>query len=447
MQTAQMLKTARENRAAALDKVKALSTKIENRTWQEDTDGPALEQAKKELEGIEIEVGRLETMLDIEARAAGWTSAATGVPSFGDASAAVGVTILPEGRRGDSAAQKRREYRILKAIREVATGRSMTGLELEMAQEAEREARQMGVTIDGNLPVPAFLLQGEKRDMLVGTTTAGGYTVQTEIGDLIPLLDPRPVVRRMGATFLTGLTGNIDFPRNDAGASAVWATEVATATETSPTFDRVQMSPNRLAAFTDVSKQVMIQSTIGMENFVRNRLTQAVSNALDTAALFGAGGAEPTGISATSGINAITVAASPTWAKIVEFETSVAVDDADFGNLAYLTHPAISGTLKTKEKASSTGQFIWMGANNGQGQLNGYNAYVSTLCAAIGGAYPMFFGNWQKLIVGQWGGLDLMVNPYTKAKEALVEVIVNSWWDVAVEHPVAFAYSATVHAS
>lgn len=439
MTTAQELKEARENRAAVYAKIEALDAKISTDQWEETRDGAELDSLNEKLREAEAKVIRLEEKLDREARAASWTTTTTDPQQR-----TMNVTVLPEGRRGDIQTQAKTEFRLLKAVRETI-GKGLTGLEAEMMQEAEKEARSLGLTLDGNLFIPSFFM--EKRDMVAGTTTAGGYTIQTDIGGLIPLLDPRPVVRRMGATFLTGLTGNIDFPRNDAGATATWATEVATAGETSPTFDRVQMSPNRLAAFTDISKQVMIQSTINMENFVRNRLTQAVSNALDSAALNGAGGSEPTGIAGTSGINSISIAASPTWAKIVDFETQVAADDADFGNLAYLTTPQIAGILKTIKRDTAGNGFIWEGNNNGSGQINGYGAFVSTLVPTTGGAHYMYFGNWSKLLIGQWGGLDIMVNPYTKAKEATVEVIVNSFWDVAVEHPVAFALSTSVHPS
>ena len=119
-------------------------------------------------------------------------------------------------------------------------------------QEAEKKPAPWA-DHDGNLFIPSFFM--EKRDMVAGSTTAGGYTIQTDIGGLIPLLDPRPVVRRMGATFLTGLTRKHRLSGNNAGAMATWDTEVATAPKLAPTFDRVQMSPNRLAAFTDISNR------------------------------------------------------------------------------------------------------------------------------------------------------------------------------------------------
>lgn len=457
MQTAQLLKEAREtlveakkDRDAALEQVKALADKLQTRSWNEEKDGAKLESAQADLARAEEAVAtqekeslRYEGLLDIERRAAGWTTSATEAPKQTENRASTGptVTILPEGSRGDKYSQVRKEYRILKAVQDLVQRNGLTGLELEMYQEAQIENRNLGLSTSGNLLIPFALRSPEiqKRDMLAGTTTAGGFTIQTDVGNLIPILEPRLVTERLGATVLRGLTGNIDFPRNDADAAAVWASEVATATETSPTFDRLQMSPNRLAAFTDISKQVMVQSTIDMENFVRGRLNFAIAQALDTAALTGGGGSEPTGIDATSGINTVTCSSAlPTWAKIIEFETNTATSNADYGNLAYLVHPTIAGGLKSKEKATNTGQFVWMGANNGEGQLNGYRAVTSTLCPGAGINYTGFFGNWSELIIGQWGGLDIMVNPYTKAKEATVEIVVNSFWDCGVRHAASF---------
>jgi len=154
------------------------------------------------------------------------------------------------------------------AITQLIERGRLEGLNAEMHQEGVNEARQSGVSPNGNITIPKMLLRtpGTKRDMTAGTTTAGGFTIQTDIGALIPFLDPRLVTESLGATYLTGLTSNIDFPRNNAAASAAWEGENDANAETSPTFDRIQMSPNRLGAFTDISKQLMVQSTIDVEN-------------------------------------------------------------------------------------------------------------------------------------------------------------------------------------
>lgn len=438
MDTAKMLKEARENRATALDKVKALGDKMQKKSFVEETDGPLLESAQAELLHTEKEVERLEGLLDIEARSAGWKSSTT---------APEGVQLNVLKNTGDDINEIRKNYRFMDALRAATGYGELTGLTKEMHEEGRRELKEAGISNYGKGILIPQILQQESRDMLAGTTTAGGFTIQTDVKDLIPFLDPRGIIMRMGATFLPGLVGNLDFPRNDASATATWDTEVATATETSPTFDRVQMSPNRLAAFTDISMQVMRQSTINMENFVRNRLLQARDNALDVAALNGGGGSEPTGITGVSGVTNVSIAASPTWADIVEFETTIAANDADFGNLGYLTTPQIAGILKTIKRDTAGNGFIWEGPNQGSGSVNGYNAAVSTLVPTTGGAHYLFFGNWAKLLVGQWGGMEITTNPFTKLKEATVEVVLNTWHDIAVEQGEAFAFSSSVHPS
>ena len=435
---AELLKQAKEARANALEKVKTLGAKIEARTWAEETDGPALETAKKDLEKAESDVQRLQDLYNIEQRSLGWQSTPT-------TAAPVTVNVIREGGTGDNIEKARREYRVMDAIRASLGHIRLEGLTKEMHEEAVKEMRAAGISNFGQGILVPYLLT-EQRD-LTTSATEGGYTIQTDVQRLIPFLDPRPIVARMGATMLTGLVGNLDFPRNDAAASAAWETEQSAADETSPTFDRIQMSPNRLAAYTEVSMQAMRQSTISMEAFVRNRLMNARDRALDLAALAGTGGSQPTGITGTSGVNTVTVAASPTWAKMVEFETAIAADDADFGNLGYLTTPSVAGILKTKARDAVAGGFIWEGPNNGTGSINGYRAFTSTTVPTTGGAHYMFFGNWSKLMIGQWGGMEIVADPYTRLKEATVQVVLNCWHDVAVEHGQAFAYSSSVHPS
>ena len=347
-------------------------------------------------------------------------------------------------------------YSFMRAVRQAAAGKELDGIEGEMAQEAEKEFRSSGIAPSGNLLVPSMLTKRgmERRDMTAGTTTAGGYTVPTMTEQVIPFLDPRLAVIQAGATLLTGLTGNLDFPRNDAAATAVWEGENDANAETSPTFDRIQMSPKRLGAFTDISKQLMVQSSIDVENFIRGRLNEAVNRALDYALINGDGSTQLiTGILNTSGIGSVAIGTNggvPTWAHIVGLETEVAIDNADFGQLAYLTTPGIRGKLKVTEKASNTAQFVW---NDGPApasgprvdSLNGYRAFVSTqvpsnLTKGSGSSlHAIVFGNFAEMMIGQWAGLDVVVDPYTSSKNAIVTLVVNSWWDAALRHAASFS--------
>jgi HK97 family phage major capsid protein len=333
-------------------------------------------------------------------------------------------------------------YSFLRAANLIANNKNLDGLELEMHQEAEREFKQAGISASGNLYIPKMIVKNEKRDMTATSAVAGGNTVPTILGDLIPFLDPRLAVIQAGATLLTGLTGNLDFPRNDAAATAVWETENSANDETSPTFDKISMSPNRLGAFTDISKQLLVQSSIDVENFVRNRLSEAVNRALDYALINGDNSTQPFfGILNTTGIG-----------SVIDLETALATDNADFGTLAYLTTPGVRGFLKNTEKASGTAQFVWNDGAPPVGQqgvrtdlLNGYRAYVSTQVPSNltkgGGTdlHSVIFGNFAELLIGQWAGLDVVVDPYSSSKNALVTIVVNSWWDSAVRHAKSFA--------
>jgi HK97 family phage major capsid protein len=156
---------------------------------------------------------------------------------------------------------------------------------------------------------------------------------------------------------------------------------------------------------------------------------------MDLAALAGTGSSgQPTGIKSTSGINAVDFGTAPdlvpTFAQVVQMETEVASDNALQGNLAYILPAAMYGALKTVEKASNTAQFVIEPG----GTMNGYKAIVSNQCTAG----DLYFGNFSDLLVGMWGGLDILVDPYTNSKSGTILIRAIQSMDVAVRHPVSF---------
>ncbi|MEY4259150.1 MAG: hypothetical protein RL656_123 [Bacteroidota bacterium] len=428
----------KQTRSAKIEEMRSLISAIET------LGSNANDEQRSKLNTIRAEVTNLENDIDnhlmIEAETKRMATPATRVN---------------ENKVNDEQRVKK-SYSFLRAANLIANNKSLDGLELEMHQEAEREFKQAGISASGNLYIPKMIVKNEKRDMTAGTSTAGGNTIPTILGDLIPFLDPRLAVIQAGATLLTGLTGNLDFPRNDAAATATWETENSANDETSPTFDKISMSPNRLGAFTDISKQLLVQSSVDIENFVRNRLSEAVNRALDYALINGDNSAQPFyGILNTAGIGSVAIGTDGgplTYKHIIDLETELATDNADFGTLAYLTTPGVRGFLKNTEKASGTAQFVWSDGAPPVGQqgirtdlLNGYRAYVSTqvpsnLTKGGGtGLHSVIFGNFAELLIGQWAGLDVVVDPYSSSKNALVTIVVNSWWDAAVRHAQSFA--------
>lgn len=311
--------------------------------------------------------------------------------------------------------------------------------------EASRAACEKAGRETRGILVPADVL---KRDLSVGTTTAGGHTVQTDLlaQSFIDLLRNRSYMMQMG-TVLGGLNGNVAIPRQTGGATAYWVAEAGAPTESQQAFDQVTLTPKTVGAYTDFSRKLMIQSSIDIEAFVRRDLATVLAIELDRAALHGSGSSnQPTGIAATAGIGSVaggTNGLAPTWAHIVGLETEVAVDNADIGSLAYVTNAKVRGKLKGTEKASSTAQFVWSDSGT---PLNGYNAVVTnqvssalTKGSSSGVCSAIFFGNWMDLVIGMWGGLDLLVDPYTASTTGTVRVVAMQDADIAVRHPESFA--------
>lgn len=347
----------------------------------------------------------------------------------------------------------RKRYSILRAMRMAAEGKQMDGVEKEMHDLATEEGRSDGKPMEGNLRIPSMLIRNNHEEperrttMVAGTANVGGNAIATELStDVIPFLDPQLQVEALGATVLTGLVGNVDIPKQTGISTAVWASEIASATETNPLIGLIQLRAKRLTAFTPISKTLMLQNAFSVEQMVRRDLNRAIRIAWDKAAINGTGSSnQPTGILNYAGIGAVvggTNGLAPTLNHIIDLETEIAVDDADMGLLAYLTTPGIRGKLKKTEQFSAgTGNPVWKG-----GMLNEYKAMVSTQVpstltkgSSSGVCHAIIFGNWAELILAQWGGLDITVDPYSRSKEALVELVVHSWVDVGVRHEQSFA--------
>ncbi len=289
------------------------------------------------------------------------------------------------------------------------------------------------------------LNHSNQRDLSVGTSTAGGDTVATDLlaGSFIELLRKRMVMSSLGVTMLNGLVGNIAIPRHTTASTAYWVAEATAPTEGQQAFDQVTMSPKTVAAYTDYSRKLLTQSSIDIENFVRGDLAKILAIELDRAALYGSGSSnQPTGIKLTSSINTVDfAAAAPTYAEIVSMETKIAVANADFGSLKYLTNARGRGGLKVTEKSASgtTGNFILLN----DGQVNGYDLETSMQVEGTSGSTEdFFFGNWADLLIGSWGGLDLLVDPYSLSTTGSVRIVTFQDTDIAVRHPESFCRGA-----
>lgn len=342
----------------------------------------------------------------------------------------------------DLSNQETQQYSILRAINSAAHGDS--GFEHEVSQQI---AKQLGRSSKG-IFVPLSL-----RAPLNATTAGeGGNLVPTNLMPLIEILRNKMLVRSMGATVLSGLTGNVAFPRQTGAATLYWVGEnpVSDTTETEATFDQLVLTPKTAQATTAFSRQLLQQSSTDAEAFVRNDLMAVNAIGVDYAAINGTGqNNQPTGVRATANIGAVvggTDGALPTWAHIVALESKVAAGNAGFGSLGYLTTPKVRGILKTTPKFTNTGLPIWGNGEGGFGELNGYRAGVSnqvpsTLSKGGSGAVcsSIIFGNWADLLIGEFGVMEIIADPYSLKKKGAIEVTTFIMVDLGVRHAASFA--------
>jgi len=325
-----------------------------------------------------------------------------------------------------------RSFSFLRAINYLANptdraARESAAFEIEASDAA---AAKLGRQSRG-ITIPQDVL---RRDLSVGTASAGGNLVATDLdaGSFIDLLRNASALDQAGATVLTGLVGNVAIPRQSGAATAYWVAESGAPTESQQTVDQVSLTPRTVAAFTDYSRRLMLQSSIDVENMVRNDLARVLALKIDVAGLYGTGNSsEPLGLKLTTGVGTEDFAAdTPTFAEVVALESDVAGANALTGSPVYLMNAAMRGALKTKAKDTGSGLFVMEGD-----LVNGYRGILSNQVASN----DLWFGNFADLIIGYFSGLDLMVDPYTHSTSGTVRVVAMQDCDIAVRHPESFS--------
>ena len=424
----QLLKTLNEQSGAKQEKALTITSKAESekRGFTEDE--------RTEIRAINAEIRDINDSIQLESER---ISNATGIRP-----------ALSNGEARDFS-----KYSLARAVRCLISGAPVDGLEGELHQEAQREARAGGIALRGSFAIPAvFTTAKENRDMTAtGTTTVtgdqGGQLIQTTLGSFIELLYSKMVLRGLGAQFLTGLQGNFALPKMLTGTTPTKKAENAAFDESSPTVGQVTFSPKRVGGFVEYSKQLLMQENgYGIENLLRNDLATKIALAMELGVINGGGTNEPTGIlNAAASVAGGTNGLAPTLDHLIALETAVALLDADVGSMGYLTNVAVRGKLKrTPIEAGTSAERIW-GAN-ANAMLNGYNVAITnqvpsnlTKGTASGVCSAIIFGNFADLVVAQWGGVDIQVNPYIKDTEGLVRITADAYYDSGIRRAASFA--------
>jgi HK97 family phage major capsid protein/HK97 family phage prohead protease len=352
--------------------------------------------------------------------------------------AAPAAAVQPIGGSADigMSASEVRSFSFQRAINALANPNNREAWEAAaFERECSEAAQQRNGKPSQGIMVPSDVLRGQ-RDLLVGTATAGGNLVSTDLrtGDFIDLLRNRLALANVGATVLNGLQGNVSIPRQTSAASAFWVGENAAPTESQQAFDQISMTPKTIGAFVDYSRKLLLQGSIDVESMIRNDLARVLSLEIDRAGMYGTGSTnQPLGLTNTTGIGSQTITGTGTFAQYVEMETKVAVANADVASMYYIINATSRGALKTTEKSAggTVGNFALM-----DNTLNGYPVVVTNQL----GTNDCLFGDFSQMILGLWSGLDLKVDDITGATAGTVRVIALQDLDFAVKQPGAFVF-------
>ena len=322
-----------------------------------------------------------------------------------------------------------------------------------MAREASQEiARQRGKNPQGLYVSMGSRAAAERRDVLTsgaqGTPPTGAPLIPTLVrGDLlIDFLRANLVLESLGATFLTGLVGNVSIPRTSQGTSVGWFAENAPIPDTSLGFDGVSLQVKHVGAITTYSRNMLLNATPDIDNLVKSDLMRALAVEMERAALAGSGdGIVPRGILNTSGVRSIPMGGNLTWPGVLALPAAVG------GANVPMNRPGFVADAKFMAKAMATqavpgvaSQFIMAEP----GELAGYKFALTNQIPEVSGAGTLIFGAWENLVVGVWDALDLTTNPWAEDayRRGNVQVRIIGDMDVAVRYPEAFAFASDVAA-
>ena len=349
------------------------------------------------------------------------------------------LNAIPSGQPLETAEiglteKESRDFSILKAVYAMSNPTNRKAQEEARFEfEASQAAKDKYGRNSEGLTLPTEVMGAWTRDINT-SDDSGGIGTDFRRGDFIDALRDASGVIRAGATIFPDLVDNVKIPKQTGVSTATWiATEGGAVTESELTLGSVDMSPKTISSYSEITNKMLANSSLSMETLVRNDLAAGIGKVVDTGAMTGSGSSgQPTGINSATGVNSVTLttASTPTWAETVEMESLVLADNVPFNRPGYLTNSTVVGNLKTTAKASNTAVFIMDGDN----RVNGHPVTISNAVAA-GYAY---FGMWSDLLIGFFGGLDILVDPYTGSANNLTRIRATQFCDVAVRHGQSF---------
>lgn len=314
-------------------------------------------------------------------------------------------------------------FSLLKAVRAIANNQTLDERSQEVVNAGIAEMRKSGQSYSGQIVLPV-----EERADIQATKVGKGQEIVAEdkLNILAPLRDAL-VLSAAGANFMTGLVGNVSIPTY-SGSTVGWAGEVDAAKDGAGTFGEVELSPKRLTAYVDISKQFLIQDSVSAEALLRKDIVDALSNKLESTILGNVAGdaTKPAGL--FNGVTADTI--DITFADILKMEQKLEEANVS-GNVKFIASPAAKAILRTTTVGGTKSDIRMVMDGN---EIDGIPTLVTNGMTAKG----LILGNFNDLVIGQWGGIDLTVDPYTQAANGKIRLVVNAYFDAKPQRAASF---------
>ena len=324
-------------------------------------------------------------------------------------------------------------FSLSRAVEAVSNGRQLEGAEAEWATEAMREMRSQGLQSAGQIAIPSIALRTAD-DFQATSGQAGAGFVPTVVPAAIEALRAPTVLEGLGTTVIRNATGNLQFPRVSTKAAGTGETEVSQDASSGLDMDQVSLNPQRVAAQTTYSKRLILQGGSEIDFLIANELAAAMNAYIDDYAF--------DLISASTTVNQSSVADAVLTAVIVnKMETDALAQGANLAGASYVMSPGAYGLSKALAQVSSVNA-LWE-----NGRFNMYNAVATPYLVngfledgTTAAAGSMVFGNFaQGAILAYFGGIDLLVDPYSAAGTAQIKLHVNRFFDFDLRQPGALS--------
>ena len=321
-----------------------------------------------------------------------------------------------------------KKFSLIKAINDVTNNRSLDDVAKEVVAKGIAEMRKSGLAIAGSIQLPVMETENEEmraNGVLAQTAGAGAENIATEKLDILEPLRANMVMSQAGATYLTGLVGNISIPAY-TGSNVAWAGETAAAANGAGDWSEIKLQPHRLTAYVDVSKEFLLQDSNDAEAMLRRDIIAAIGNKLESTILGSDAGTDEKPEGLFNGVTAMTTAVK--FGDIVDAEAELDAANVS-GAYTYILSPKAKAALRTLSKDAGSGRFVLE-----DGEIEGSKALVSSNVAAKG----LVVGDFTDYVIAQWGAIDLVVDNYTKATEGKVRLVVNAYFDAKPRRATSF---------